>query len=97
MQTLPEAIAAFLRPRRAELLLHAELQRLRLRHDGTWQVGRGNPVVAPARPRVGLGSLSLWVRGVSGSLGVALCCLGVPFCGLGVLGTPGCPRGLGDP
>ena len=43
MQTLPEAIAAFLRPRRAELLLHAELQRLRLRHDGTWQVGGGEP------------------------------------------------------
>ncbi|XP_042748739.1 protoporphyrinogen oxidase-like, partial [Lagopus leucura] len=42
MQTLPEAIAAFLRPRRAEMLLHAELQRLRLRHDGTWQVG-GEP------------------------------------------------------
>ncbi|XP_042747669.1 protoporphyrinogen oxidase-like, partial [Lagopus leucura] len=38
MQTLPEAIAAFLRPRRAEMLLHAELQRLRLRHDGTWQL-----------------------------------------------------------
>lgn len=38
MQTLPEAIAAFLRPRGAELLCHAELQRLRLRHDGTWQL-----------------------------------------------------------
>uniref|UniRef100_A0A669Q771 Protoporphyrinogen oxidase n=1 Tax=Phasianus colchicus TaxID=9054 RepID=A0A669Q771_PHACC len=47
MQTLPEAIAAFLQPRRAELLLHAELQRLQLQHNGTWQVG-GTPFTITA-------------------------------------------------
>ncbi|XP_065607612.1 LOW QUALITY PROTEIN: protoporphyrinogen oxidase [Cyrtonyx montezumae] len=38
MRSLPEAIAAFLRPRGAELRCHAALQRMRRRHDGTWQL-----------------------------------------------------------
>ena len=65
MQTLPEAIAAFLRPRGAELLCHAELQRLRLRHDGTWQVvGGGTPLWDPRGADVGLEDPK--ARGVGG-------------------------------
>lgn len=39
METLPEALAAFLRPRGVELRCHAPLRSLRRRHDGRWQVG----------------------------------------------------------
>uniref|UniRef100_A0A8C3CT06 Protoporphyrinogen oxidase n=1 Tax=Cairina moschata TaxID=8855 RepID=A0A8C3CT06_CAIMO len=38
METLPEALAAFLRPRGVELRCHAPLRSLRRRHDGRWQL-----------------------------------------------------------
>ncbi|NWH66441.1 PPOX oxidase, partial [Geococcyx californianus] len=38
METLPEALVAFLRPRGVELRCHAPLRRLRRRHDGRWEL-----------------------------------------------------------
>ncbi|NWS78759.1 PPOX oxidase, partial [Crotophaga sulcirostris] len=38
METLPEALAAFLRPRGVELHCHAPLRRLRRRPDGRWEL-----------------------------------------------------------
>ncbi|XP_035168832.1 protoporphyrinogen oxidase-like, partial [Oxyura jamaicensis] len=38
MESLPEALAAFLRPRGVELRCHAPLRSLRRHHDGRWQL-----------------------------------------------------------
>lgn len=39
MESLAEALVAFLRPRGVELHCHTPLRRLRRRPDGRWQVG----------------------------------------------------------
>lgn len=78
METLPEALAAFLRPRGVELRCHAPLRSLRRRHDGRWQVGTpaalgGGGSSSPkiwflSPPGVAQG-LGCWLREVLGALG----------------------------
>jgi len=57
METLAEALAAFLRPCGVELHCHAPLRRLRRNPDGRWQVwswGRGCLGPLPSAPPTAL-------------------------------------------